>query len=139
MPSSTQGFAVAGSETPVRAAGLNYAAASAIAVTGGGRRTTRGKGSVPIGLAALVAAVVLLWIGLAVNDAVEGVARGVVGVLAVLAGLRAVDAFKRAKAPLGVVFSVVAAGLALFAILGPVDAVSKIIVVLASSVMMFIA
>ena len=130
---------MAGSETPVRAAGLNYAAASAIAVTGGGRRTTRSKGSVPIGLAALVAAVVLLWIGLAVNDAVEGVARGVVGVLAVLAALRAVDAFKRAKAPLGVVFSVVAVGLALFAILGPVAAVSKIIVVLASSVMMFIA
>ena len=130
---------MAGSESPVRTVGLNYAAAPSIAVTGGGRRQTKSTGSVPKGLAALVASIVLLWLGLAVNSAVEGVARGLLGLLAVLAALRAVEAFRHAKLPMGGFMSLVAVGLALFAILGPVDAVSKIIVVLGALVMLFIA
>jgi len=130
---------VAGSDSPVRQVGLNYGAAPAIAVTGGGRRQTNSKGSIPIGLVALAASIVLLWLGLSVNDAVEGVARGVIGALAALAAFRCYERVLGGKLFTAVVLGIVAVGLALFAILGPVQDVSKIIVVLASMTMLFIA
>ena len=130
---------MAGSETPVRAAGLNYALASAIAVTGGGRDTSRRKGSVPVGLGALVIGIVLLWIGLVLNDVVEGVARGVVGLVAVLLALRAVERFRREQVVGGVLIAVVAVAAAIFAIVGPLDRVGKLVVVLAALTFLFLA
>ena len=129
---------MAGSDTPVRAAGLNYAAASAIAVTGGGRRSTRSKGSVPVGLGALVAGIALLWVGLVLNDIVEGVSRGVVGLVAVLLALRAVERFRREQMPAAAILAVAAVGVAIFAIVGPLDRVDKLVVVLAALIFLFI-
>jgi peptide/nickel transport system permease protein len=132
---------VAGSDTnPVGAFGVtNYAGASAVAVTGGGRRQTRSKGSIPLGLIALAASIVLLWLGLAVNDAVEAVARTVIGLLAAFVAFRAVEAFRRQEIVRTVALAIVAVGLALFAIIGPIEDVGKIIIVLASMTMLFIA
>jgi peptide/nickel transport system permease protein len=130
---------VAGSETPVRAGGMNYAAASTIAVTGGGRRQTRSKGSVPLGLAALVVGIVLLWIGLVLNDIVEGVARGVVGLVAVLLALRAVERFRNDQVLAAVILAILAVGAAIFAIVGPIDRIDKMVVVLAALTFFFIA
>ena len=132
---------MAGSDTnPVGAFGVtNYAGASAVAVTGGGRRQTRSKGSIPLGLIALAASIVLLWLGLAVNDAVEAVARTVIGLLAAFVAFRAVEAFRRQEIVRTVALAIVAVGLALFAILGPIEDVGKIVIVLASMTMLFIA
>src|SRR4051795_6995625 len=129
---STQGFAVAESETPTQILGVNYAASAAVAVTGGGRREQRSHGSIPIGLAALVAGFALLWVGLVLNDIVEAVCRVVIGLLAVLLALRAVEDFKRQHIPLAVFYAVVAIGFALFAAIGPVDRIDKLVVVLAA-------
>jgi peptide/nickel transport system permease protein len=132
---------VAGSEPPVRAAGVDVALASAISVTGGGGRTSlsKPKGSVPVGLGALVVGIVLLWIGLVLNDIVEGVARGIVGLVAVLLALRAVERFRKGQVVAAVILAILAVGAAIFAILGPLDRVDKMVVVLAALTFFFIA
>ncbi|HUP76267.1 MAG TPA: ABC transporter permease [Acidimicrobiales bacterium] len=131
---------MAGSETPV-AAGANVPLVDAVEVHGGGRRkrVVKAKGSIPIGVGAFVAGIVLLWIGLDLNDAVEGVARAVVGLLAVLTALRAAERFRRQQVIGAAILAVVAVGLALFAVIGPLDRIDKIVVVLAALTMMFIA
>ncbi|MEO5839527.1 MAG: ABC transporter permease [Acidimicrobiales bacterium] len=132
---------MAGSETPVRAAGANVPLADSIAVTGGGRRIPRSKakGSVPFGLGALVVGIVLLWIGLVLNDIVEGVARGIIGLVAVLLALRAVERFRNEQLVGAVILGVIAAAVAIFAIVGPIDRIGKLVVVLASLTFLFIA
>ncbi|MEO8693785.1 MAG: ABC transporter permease [Acidimicrobiales bacterium] len=131
---------MAASDTPVRAAGMNYASAAAFAVTGGGKRKSRrAKGSVPFGLGALVIGLVLLWIGLVLNDIVEGVARGLVGVVALLLAFRAFERFKGQQIVGAVILAILAVGVAIFAIVGPVDRVSKLVVVLAALTFLFIA
>jgi peptide/nickel transport system permease protein len=132
---------VAGSETPVRAAGANVPLADAISVTGGGRRQKRSKakGSVPVGLGALVIGIVLLWIGLVLNDIVEGVSRGVVGVVALLLALRAVERFRGEQVVGAVILAVIAVAIAIFAIVGPLDRIGKLVVVLAALTFVFIA
>jgi len=81
----------------------------------------------------------LLWIGLVLNDIVEGVARGVVGLVAVLLALRAVERFRREQVVGGVIIAIVAAAAAVFAIVGPLDRVGKLVVVLASLTFLFLA
>ena len=132
---------MAGFEPRVRAAGANVPLADAIAVTGGGRRTplSKAKGSVPVGLGALVVAIALLWVGLVLNDIVEGVARGVVGLVAVLLALRAVERFRGDQVVGAVILAVLAVAAAIFAILGPLDRVDKLVVVLAALTFLFIA
>src|SRR5690348_7382688 len=97
---------------------MNYGSAAAIAVTGGGRRQrlSDAKGSVPIGLGALVIGIALLWIGLVLNDIVEGVARGVIGVVALLLAFRAVERFKAQQFVGAVILAILAVGVAIFAI-----------------------
>jgi peptide/nickel transport system permease protein len=132
---------VAGSEPAVRAAGANVPLADAVAVTGGGRRAplSKAKGSVPAGLGALAAGIIFLWIGLVLNDIVEGVARGVVGLVAVLLALRSVERFRNDQVVAAVIVAVVAVGAAIFAILGPLDRIDKMVVVLAALTFFFIA
>ena len=81
----------------------------------------------------------LLWIGLVLNDIVEAVSRVIVGLLAVLMAFRAVERFQRERVPLAVFDGVVAVGLAIFAVVGPLDRIDKIVVVLAALTMLFIA
>jgi peptide/nickel transport system permease protein len=97
------------------------------------------KGSIPIGLGALVVGFVLLWIGLVVEDIVEAVAGIVLGVAAIFVAWRAVERFRRAEIPLAVFYGLVAIGIAVFAIAGPLDRVDKIVVVLAALTSIFIA
>jgi peptide/nickel transport system permease protein len=132
---------VAGSESPIHTGtdgGLTYAA-EPVAPAPRVRPLPRTKGSIPIGLGALVASIVLLWIGLALDDAVEAVAGVVLGVVALLVAWRAVERFRRNEVPLATFFALVAIGVAIFAIAGPLDRVDKIVVVLAGLVMLFIA
>ena len=132
---------MAGSDPLVRPGDeVGYAAAVMTAAHPGSfRRQPKSKASIPIGLGALVASVVLLWIGLDLNDAVEAVAGVVLGVVTLLIAWRAVERFRRAEVPLATFFALVAIGVALFAIIGPLDRVAKIIVVLAALTMLFIA
>ena len=133
---------MAGSEPILRTGDevSGYAATVMTAVHPGSvRRQPKVKGSIPIGLGALVVGIVLLWIGLDVNDAVEAVAGIVLGVAAVFVAWRAVDRFRQGEVPLPLFFGLVAIGIAIFAIAGPLDRVAKIIVVLAGATALFIA
>jgi peptide/nickel transport system permease protein len=103
------------------------------------RPLAKTKGSIPIGLGALVVGFVLLWIGLVVEDIVEAVAGIVLGVAAIFVAWRAVERFRRAEIPLATFYGLVAIGIAVFAIAGPLDRVDKIVVVLAALTSIFIA
>jgi hypothetical protein len=103
------------------------------------RALPRTKGSVPLGLAALVVGIVLLWIGLVLNDIVEGVSRGVVGLVAVLLALRAVERFRNDQVVASAIIAALAVGAAIFAILGPLDRIDKMVVVLAALTFLFLA
>ena len=103
------------------------------------RRTPKVKGSIPVGLGALVVGIVLLVVGLEANGAVEAVGGIVLGVAALFVAWRAVERFRRGEVPLPVFFALVAIGIAIFAIFGPLDRVAKIIVVLAGLTALFIA
>jgi peptide/nickel transport system permease protein len=103
------------------------------------RALPRTKGSVPLGLAALVVGIVLLWIGLVLNDIVEGVSRGVVGLVAVLLALRAVERFRNDQVIAAAIIAALAVGAAIFAIVGPLDRIDKMVVVLAALTFLFLA
>jgi peptide/nickel transport system permease protein len=103
------------------------------------RAIPKPKGSIPIGLGALGVSLVLLWIGLDVNDATEAVAGLVLGAAAIFVAWKAVERYRRAEVPLATFFAIVAVGIAIFAIAGPLDRVDKIVLVLAGLVALFIA
>jgi len=103
------------------------------------RPLPRTKGSVPLGLGALVVGIVLLWIGLVLNDIVEGVSRGVVGLVAVLLALRAVERFRNDQVVASAILAALAVGAAIFAIVGPLDRIDKMVVVLAALTFLFLA